>query len=698
MRWAPLVMVRITVVFVAGILTAIRFPSLFSVSELTVFLTIWTGIYGISVMTRTGIYGISMMTMMRAEGLRIVTGIIGLLFVFTSGYLTVLVRNESLDDHSLIRNDKKVTAYRVTLVGAASRRPTRWRREGVIEAIKTQEGWKEARGRMLLYWPLEAQADTLNHGDQLVVLGTPEKIDGPKNPHEFDYREFLARQQIHHQHLLKEDQWRLLSPSSERGPMYYASCARRWTTATISNLVPGDRERAIVNAFVIGVTDGIDDDLRQAYAAGGAMHALAVSGMHVSILYGVLLLVLKPLERRRGGAWTIAITCLVALWMFAFVTGLPPSVLRAVAMFSFVAIAKPLGRTTSILNTLAASAFFLLVYDPYLILAAGFQLSYLAVLGIVILYRPIYNLWELRWPWADWLWQITCVSIAAQLATLPVTLYYFHQFPVYFLLANVFVIPASTVILLGGILLLIISPIPWLAGLLAKGLALTVWLLNEGLFFVGQLPTPVIYPIPMTMVQSLCLGGIIICVYSLFRTRRFRWVWAMAGCITVFALDDYFTATTDNEFVVYSVPRHSVMEWSGMGHAIVAMDSALQGNPSAMKYHVEPNRVFRKTTNVVSDKLRLLEYFNVRGKQFLWVGRSLGNNQHIAIDFLIIGNNAVRSLETLQRTVTFEHLILDSSNSRFYEDKIIREAARLGIRCYSVSRDGAFVFTLPDNE
>ncbi len=480
--------------------------------------------------------------------------------------------------------------------------------------------------------------------------------------------------------------------------MYYASCARRWTTATINNLVPGERERAIVNAFVIGVTDGIDDDLRQAYAAGGAMHALAVSGMHVSILYGVLLLILKPMERRRGGPWTIAITCLVALWMFAFVTGLPPSVLRAVAMFSFVAVAKPLGRTTSILNTLAASAFFLLVYDPYLILAAGFQLSYLAVLGIVILYRPIYNLLELRWPWTDWLWQITCVSIAAQLATLPVTLYYFHQFPVYFLLANIFVIPASTVILLGGILLLIISPIPLLAVWLGKGLALAVWLLNEGLFLVGQLPSTVIYPIPMTLVQSICLGGVIVCVFSLLRSRRFRWVWAMAVCVILFALNDF--TTTDREFVVYAVPRHSVMEWSGRGSAVVAIDSALQRSPSAMKFHVEANRVFRKTNTVttVPKPLEALEFFLVGDERFLWVGRTPGNSAHVSTDFLVIGNNAVRSLETLQRTVTFEYLILDSSNSRFYEEKIIREAAKLGIPCYSVSRDGAFVFTLPDND
>ncbi len=682
-------MVRIAAVFVAGILSGIYSPDFLPAGTTTTFLALLTVVY---MLVRV--------TLNKKEALRFATGLVGLLFVFWSGYLAVHLRDESRKDQALVRVPERVTAYRVKLLGAASKRPTRWRREGVVEAIKTPQGWKETHGHVLLYWPLEAQADTLNHGDQLIVIGSPELIAGPKNPHEFDYREFLARQQIHHQHLLRDGQWRLMSPSAEHGPMYYAACARRWTTRVINELVPGERERAIVNAFVIGVTDGIDDDLRQAYAAGGAMHALAVSGMHVSILYGVLLLILKPLERRQGGPWTIAIICLVMLWMFAFVTGLPPSVLRAVAMFSFVALAKPLGRTTSILNTLAASAFFLLVYDPYLILAAGFQLSYLAVLGIVTLYRPIYNLLEFRWAVADWLWQITCVSIAAQLATLPVTLYYFHQFPIYFLLANVFVIPASTVILLGGILLLVVSPIPWLASLLGKALALSVWLLNEGLFLIKQLPSNLIYPVPMSLVQACCVACIIVFVYSLFRSRRFSWMWALIACAAVYALDDLASRSSKREFVVYAIPRHSVMEWSEKGQAFVAMDSALEATPSISRFHIEPNRVFRRTSRLTnsSENLVAVEFFQFGGSRFLWIGRSPKHNMppaQLATDFLIVGNNAIRSLETLRRSVIFNHVILDSSNSRFYEEKIIDEATKLGFDVYSVSRSGAFVFTLP---
>jgi len=158
-----------------------------------------------------------------------------------------------------------------------------------------------------------------------------------------------------------------------------------------------------------------------------------------------------------------SVTSLSLLWGFAFVTGLSPSVLRAVTMFSFIALARPFGKQTNIYNTLAASVFFLLIYNPYLIMSVGFQLSYLAVLGIVYLQRPMYNLWEIENRVGDWIWQITSVSIAAQTATFALALLYFHQFPTYFLISNLLVVPLSTLVLVFGIFLLAISFFPPLA-------------------------------------------------------------------------------------------------------------------------------------------------------------------------------------------------------------------------------------------
>jgi competence protein ComEC len=419
--------------------------------------------------------------------------------------------------------------------------------------------------------------------------------------------------------------------------------------------------------------------------------------MHVSILYGVLLFLLKPMERRRAGKWTVAILSLSLLWMYGFVTGLTPSVLRAVTMFSFVAVAKPLGRSGSILNTLAASAFVLILFDPWLICAAGFQLSYLAVLGIVLLYRPIYHLMEFRWAWADWIWQITCVSIAAQVATLPVTLYYFHQFPPWFLLANLFVIPASTIILLGGILLLLFSPLSLVAGWIARGLEWMIWLLNEGLFMVGELPFSLVFPIPITFLQALCLGAMIIGVFGFFRTKKFHWMWLVLSLAIIYSLEDWrLRFDNESEFVVYRVPGQVGIEWQVNQQSLAVLDSSLVADTRKVSFHLLPHRVARriqKTQTLAPDQDG--SYFVVEGLHFLRIASpGFVPPDHLETDYLIIGNNAVPSLETLNRTLTFDQVILDSSNSLRYTERLASEAEKLGVSCHSVLQQGAFVLSM----
>ncbi len=170
--------------------------------------------------------------------------------------------------------------------------------------------------------------------------------------------------------------------------MNAASCVRRWAEGVIQAYVPGKQEQAIAIALVLGVTDGLDPELVQAYASTGTLHVLAVSGLHISILYVIVMGLLRPL-RRLPLAYSRRVPVVLGvliLWGYAFITGLSPSVLRAVIMFSLMAIARLRRQPANIYNILWASAFLLLLYDPYNLVSVGFQLSYLAVLGIVALH------------------------------------------------------------------------------------------------------------------------------------------------------------------------------------------------------------------------------------------------------------------------------------------------------------------------
>ncbi len=686
MRWIPFVMVRLTAVFAAGVLVGIHFPGISRSPAVTV-----------SLMFLALVYLMVWLLLRKQPVIRIITGLTGLIFLFLAGLIVVFFRNESHRPDSLSLCGDTIQAYRVRIISPIEKRKMSWRCRAQAEATRSNFGWNPASGKLILSWPLTERVDTLHYGDHLLIQGSPQLVQGPFNPGEFNYKAYLSRQQLYHQHFIRAGQWAFVSETADRNLIYYATETRRWTLQVIGELVHDERAQATLSAFVIGVTEGIDDDLRQAYASGGAMHALAVSGMHVSILYGVLLFLLKPIESRRAGPWTIALISLLVLWMYGFVTGLTPSVLRAVAMFSFVALAKPLGRTTSIINTLAASAFFLLIFDPWLILSAGFQLSYLAVLGIVLLYRPFYNLLEMPWAWADWIWQITCVSIAAQLGTLPVTLYYFHQFPLYFLLANLFVIPASTIILLGGIMMVITSSAPLLADWLARGLEWLIWLLNEGLFAIARLPMSVIGPIHLTIVQAACLAALVAGGYCLFRTKRFHWLSFAFVAALVFAFEDWnFNRSATGRFIVHRVSGHTSLEWQQGFQSMAFQDSALQRQKRISDNHILPGRLSGRIVSVeiLDTKPRKgVECLVFQGRHHLRVtSPDFLPADSLYVEFLIIGDNGAPPIETLCRTLTFDHLILDGSNSPAYARRVVAEASRMGIACWSVLESGAFVF------
>jgi competence protein ComEC len=197
-------------------------------------------------------------------------------------------------------------------------------------------------------------------------------------------------------------------------------------------------------------------------------------------------------------------------------------------MFSFVALAKPLGWRTNIYNTLATSAFVLLLYDPYLIMSVGFQLSYLAVLGIVYLQKPLYNLWLIDNRVGNWVWEITCISIAAQVATFALGMLYFHQFPVYFLVSNLFVIPLSTAILVGGILLLAVSWLSAVADLVGWLLQWLIEILNWTVMVTEKLPFSIISGIHLTTFQCwLIMAALLSLIFMLeYRNRKLAWLTA----------------------------------------------------------------------------------------------------------------------------------------------------------------------------
>jgi len=308
----------------------------------------------------------------------------------------------------------------------------------------------------------------------------------PRHPLQFDYGGFLKTNGFSATSYIPANTYEI-----EKGRKFslsaFANSIRHRVLCRIEDHAGDGDEYGIIAALILGQRSFIDPEIRNQFADAGAVHILAVSGLHVGIIYLLLITLLKLLFGKRHRFLNLALV-LMTLWAYALITGLSASVLRAATMFSFIALGKYWGRFGNIYNMIAASALILLIFDPFLLAQPGFQLSYLAVIGIVFYFPHFHSLLFIENKWLDKVWSLICVSLAAQLATFPLSLYYFHQFPNFFLLTNLLVIPLATLILYSGILW--ISVIWWNAAaeIIANITLGACRLLNSIIAWIAELP------------------------------------------------------------------------------------------------------------------------------------------------------------------------------------------------------------------
>ncbi|GCC51824.1 DUF4131 domain-containing protein [Chryseotalea sanaruensis] len=575
--------------------------------------------------------------------------------------------------------------------------------EARIQKVNTNKQWLTVQGKVLLYFSKEYFTEAFQYGDVLLIEGSPQLLTAPANPGEFDYKRFLSFKNIHHQVFIRANNVYQINHEPESRILAYSIKIRDWAEKSLKQHVRGDQEQAIATALVLGITDGLDNDIMHAYSASGALHVLAVSGLHVGIIYSILLLMLKPFSKRPGGKWVIAVVGLIVLWIYALVTGLSPSVLRAVTMFSFVAFARPLGWSTNIYNTLAASAFCLLLQDPFLIMSVGFQLSYSAVLGIVYLQRPIYLLWYAPGYWADKVWQISTVSLAAQLSTVSLGLLYFHQFPVYFLFSNLFVIPISFAVLVLGLAVLALSWLTPLASLAGWLLTKCIQAMNGSVLLVESLPFSLLDNLYITTTQSWLIMFSLGSLLLLFQYKQFAYLKVAFGFVLLLAVSmwyHYHEAVNKHEWIVYKVPGSSAMDFISSGRSIFVADSALLNDAARIRFHIRPNRLINEvkeveTVAIVSgdDSVNGCKLLQFRNKRVLIINENVTNLPEMSVDFVVISHNAI-TIEKLVEKINFDQVILDSSNSFYFAERMLAEATQLNRNAFSVLHTGYFKHTI----
>lgn len=442
-------------------------------------------------------------------------------------------------------------------------------------SVNTING-EATNGKILLNIYKDSISKTFLPDDILLVYTPISEIAKPLNPHQFDYSNYMKSLGVYNQLQFSEKEI-LKSQKGSKTLLGIAQNLRAGIVEKLQKTKLKTNERAIIQALVLGEKKDIDKNLYNEYAAAGAVHILAVSGLHVGILYIILAFFFKPFLRWKNGVLFQAISIVILLWGFALLSGLSPSVTRAVTMFSFFAVAKIFNRESNSINTLFLSFLTLLIINPLWLFQVGFQLSYLAVFFIVWL-LPIFQkagyskYWLVRKTWS-----IIAVSVCAQIGVLPLSLYYFHQFPGLFLLTNIVVLPFLTLLMFGGILIVILATLEILPNWFAESYNFLIEGLNGFIHWVAVQDEFLFKNIHFSALKVLGTYLLIV-VFALFLKklsyrRLVSSLLAVSVLISIYIYDKFSAST--NQLMVFQKSKQSLIGYkNGMHFKIFKSDTA----------------------------------------------------------------------------------------------------------------------------
>lgn len=448
--------------------------------------------------------------------------------------------------------------------------------------------WHATSGKCLVYLQPDS-SNNLAYGQVLSFDVMPSGVAPTQNFDAFNYQKYLWHHYIYHQVYLPFGRYQSEGFAPINPIKKWAITQRQKLLSTYSTLGFTDTEFEIMAALTLGQKDALTPDTKQAYASAGAMHVLAVSGLHVGIVFLILTALLKPLGTKPWAKTIRTVLMLTGVWMYAIITGFSPSVIRAATMFSFMIMATNFKQHTNIYNTLAASALTVLTLYPFMLFEVGFQLSYLAVLGIVFLHKHLYAMLVFRNWLLDKAWSITCVSVAAQLATAPLGFLYFHQFPTYFLFSNLIVIPSAFVVLMGGILIQVTQFIPIVNSGIAFLLIHFVKLLNFIVFKLQELPNSIIQGIDITVIEAWLVYILIasISVWLIYKVRQALLITiACALLLSISQTIELVDKHQRKELTFYAIKKHFNVEYINGSSGVFIADSTLTSDHNQMQFSV----------------------------------------------------------------------------------------------------------------
>ncbi|MCK9254213.1 MAG: competence protein ComEC family protein [Bacteroidales bacterium] len=643
---------------------------------------------------------------------------INLIFISAAMFLT-----QSLNEKAIKNLDSNKQG---NLIGIIDKEPKIMEASTKVElniiALKNQEQWIETSGSSILYIENNEEVKNLKIGDKIIFTPDLQEVENKGNPEEFDYKKYLSYNLILSTDYLSSSEWKILKEDKNLKLQHRFSRFRNKLIELLQANNLKDDELAVVSALALGYQDSLSDELRHAYSSAGAMHILAVSGMHVGIVYGMIIFLLSFFKSEKLRLPKVFLS-IILVWAYAFLTGLSPSVSRAALMFSIMALGNIQKHKSSSLNAVAASAFILLLINPYNLVKLGFQLSYIAVIGIILLNEPIYQLVNPKNKIIDKIWSLTAVSLAAQIVTAPLGMFYFNQFSNYFLITNYLLIPISSVAIWMIIIVFILSPIPVLSAFVSKILVYIIKAMNFCALGIESLPFSVSNDIYINLPQLVLLYLIIIFVFIFFfNSKLYRHLVYALGFIIIFlgiSLFNDLETSKQKYFIVYNMNKSTVINIINANKNIVfaSLDAEIEKNieysakNNWLKKGLEQQKYVDLSTKTnlflanlisISDseifyKNNFISFSNLRvyvlNENFKLIN-SDNESKKLDVDYIVFSNNPQIKLSEIPEYFNFKEIIIDASNYKSNTDKWIAENQDLNFKLFDIREQGAFVLKI----
>lgn len=653
-------------------------------------------------------------------------GLLFQVFVFLAAFTHTgsFLLNQQKHHFSYKHSDR----YLVEISSEPQEKASSTRFEVIVNKALLGSARSHTEGRLLVTCLRDTALTTnLSIGDILLVPSRFSAIEGPANPGEFDYRRYMGNNGIWHQTFLSASE--VVRVGERTGDLFYESTKlRKRVVRKLNEYIKDTEASGVISTLLLGYKADLSREILNTYSATGVMHVLSVSGMHVAIVAALAGYLLGIWKGRKMNI-VQALLIIAFVWLYTLLSGLSAAACRSAVMVSFLIAGRLMNRNANMFNCVSAAAFFQLLIKPLWLFDIGFQLSYIAVFGLVLFYPAFNRMLKFRSRIYQIIWSCMAFSLAAQLATFPLCLYYFNQFPLYFLASNVFIMLPVTVVMYSGVGFLLMAFLPSFADLPLRCLA---WLmesginfLNSGLRFIGNLPSSSLHGYHLHVSFYMLIYVVIAFSFIGMTQKNKRAIWC-ALIVSVLLMSVYsisgLLGWNKKSIVFYSVRNHVALAFTRAGAATIVSD--MSKGDKAISYSVLPlirdrqldlktfadiNTSFVESDLRVSDgriRFQNIDLEVINGESLFLdrpepTGVVRTRSEH-AVDpivrkrIVMLNNNPSFKLPLLLKNYDIRYIIIGMKNSKRNTDLWLAQADSLGIACHSLKQSGCLELDIED--